>query len=214
MNLSQPTTPHTHASTLHTPSLTLSRIPVTHPAFHHIRNWDAMDTVHKAVMSLFPDNLPGPTNERRSQSHILYRIDTNPSPHILLQTTYPLTDPLIDTLTMTPILSAIHNNGSVNFRIRANTAVRIKGSPKRTAITNDQLPRKISTLLGDALHDINVIDIRHSVLRGKSKTPLNTHLITGVATVTDTDTLIHKIVNGAGAARAYGCGLLSVAPVS
>ena len=55
----------------------LASIPINHPGLtRRITDWADQTQVHRAVMSLFPENLPGDQRERRAGAAILYRIDT------------------------------------------------------------------------------------------------------------------------------------------
>lgn len=198
----------------------LYRVPLTISPLRRIHQWNNMNPIHKAIMQLFPETLPGPTNERRTTSAILYRIETDPTPHILLQTLTPVLPEYrneVEETDLMPVLTNLTQNTTVAFRTRINAVRRNETNNSREPITPEQLPGKLlhptntSGLLNGALTNITILDTHHSVLHN-NRTPINTYRVTGLAQIDNPETLAHKIVHGIGPARSYGCGLLSIIP--
>lgn len=215
------------ASTLSQPALntlTLTAIPVTHSAIRRTCK-DPRDRValHRAVMSLFPRDLPGPADQRRHTSNILFRLDTPPTgtPRLLVQATIALTDTTeLPTRDLTPLMAALTPGSHIRFRVVLNP-VKAAGKDqrwKRTPIVNtlddpdsitqfglEQLAR--AGLTSVTLTDLPRTDLVHA------KTALWTAQYDGHALVANPDQLQGAIRAGIGRSKAYGCGLLSIAIV-
>lgn len=215
------------ASTLSQPTvntLSLTAIPVTHPAIHRTFK-DPRDRValHHAVMSLFDRDLPGPPDQRRHTSNILFRLDTPPNgtPRLLVQATILLTGTTeLPTRDLTPLMAALTAGIHIRFRVVLNP-VKAAGKDqrwKRIPIVNtlddpgaitrfglDQLARA-------GLTSITLTDLPRTDLV-RAKTPLWTAQYDGHALVANPDQLQGAIRAGIGRSKAYGCGLLSIAIV-
>ncbi|MEU8764277.1 type I-E CRISPR-associated protein Cas6/Cse3/CasE [Streptomyces sp. NPDC048659] len=194
---------------------------------------DAVGT-HRRLMSLFPDNA-GP--DPRARFGILYRTDDTPGgPQLLVQSTQEpdltqlptgygtaLTRPL-DTL-----LDALRPGLTVRYRCAAS-AIRKPGATTRAAYN---LPAVVP-LTGTAADEwwtrqadtagLKVLTLHSQPLdaaqgmrgtRGSGAEQRIRHTRTrfdGTAVIIDPDTLRTKITDGIGRGKAYGCGLLSIAP--
>ncbi|MFI6764205.1 type I-E CRISPR-associated protein Cas6/Cse3/CasE [Streptomyces sp. NPDC050355] len=211
--------------------LWLTRIlpsPRAREARHDLTNAVSM---HRRLMKLFPDGV-GP--QARRQLGVLFRTEDNDaSPVILLQSqVQPDLDRLPSnygraaTKDFSPLLHALRPGLTVRYRITAN-AVRKPGHTTRAATG---APAAIPLTGADAdqwwqrqaeensgLH----LDLARSTpldtARGThthNKRPI-IHARTrfdGTARIKDPDLLRHRILEGIGRGKAYGCGLLTLAP--
>ncbi|ARF58333.1 type I-E CRISPR-associated protein Cas6/Cse3/CasE [Streptomyces gilvosporeus] len=190
--------------------------------------------LHRRLMSLYPDDA-GP--DPRARFGILFRVDDTPTgPHVLLQSTHePDLSCLPDgyghavTRPLDPLLDALRPGLTIRYRCMAS-AVRKPGATTRALY---DLPAVVP-LKGPAadewwLRQADAAGLKaltaHSqpmdaaqairTLRGSAKEQRIRHNRTrfdGTATITDPDQLRTKITEGIGRGKAYGCGLLSIAP--
>ncbi|GAA5064794.1 type I-E CRISPR-associated protein Cas6/Cse3/CasE [Streptomyces similanensis] len=215
-------------------ALWLTRI-VPHPASRDARR-DLADTValHKRLMSLFPDSI-GP--DPRAALGVLHRIDDAPTgPHVLLQSGHQpdltrLPDHYGQALTrdLSPLLTALHSGAHINFRCTASP-VRKPGATTRAlynlpAVVPLHGPHADEWWLRQAdTAGLKVLTLHSQLLdsatgvrgtRGSSNQQRVRHTRTrfdGTAVVIDPDQLRTKITEGIGRGKAYGCGLLTIAP--
>lgn len=215
------------ASTLSQPTvntLFLTAVPVTHPVIRRICK-DPRDRValHCAVMNLFPRDLPGPADQRRHASNILFRLDNPPTgmPRLLVQATIPLTGTTeLPTRDLMPLMSALTTGSHIQFRVVLNP-VKAAGKDqrwKRTPIVNtlddpDAITQfGLDQLTRAGLESITLTDLPRTDLV-RAKTALWTAQYDGHAFVANPDWLRDAIRTGIGRSKAYGCGLLSIAIV-
>ncbi|NAS22183.1 type I-E CRISPR-associated protein Cas6/Cse3/CasE [Herbidospora sp. NEAU-GS84] len=183
------------------------------------------EALHRRVMSLLPDGLG---DQARNKAGVLYRQDdsANTGHHLLIQTALPvdfgkLPDRYgtLATRDLTPLLEALTEGTHVNYRIVANTTKRLGRNADR--------PGKLVSLRGESaeqwwhdraaangllLHTVTATDLPD--IRGRQKKV--THAATrfdGVATIKDAELVRQAVAAGIGKGKAYGCGLLSLAPV-
>ncbi|UQW99151.1 type I-E CRISPR-associated protein Cas6/Cse3/CasE [Streptomyces sp. RerS4] len=194
------------------------------------RDRTAVD-LHRRLMSLFPDDA-GP--DPRARFGVLHRIDDTPAgPHLLMQSTHrPDLDKLAGTYgtaatrPLDVMLDALRPGLTVRFRCVASP-VRKPGASTRAAYN---LPAVVA-LSGTAADEwwVRQADIAglkvlslHSqpvdAARG-TRTGASTQRIRhartrfdGSATIIDAHQLRMKLTDGIGRGKAYGCGLLTVAP--
>ncbi|GAQ65358.1 type I-E CRISPR-associated protein Cas6/Cse3/CasE [Streptomyces scabiei] len=190
-------------------------------------------SLHRRLMSLYPDQA-GP--DPRARFGVLFRIDDTPAgPHILLQSTHqPELTRLPDGYGTTQsrplgtLLDALKPGLTIRYRCAASP-VRKPGATTRAlynlpavvpltgAHADEWWTRQADTagLKPLTLHS-HPLDTAHA-----ARTPTSgpsqriRHARTrfdGSATVTDPDLLRQKILEGIGRGKAYGCGLLSIAP--
>ncbi|NJP46494.1 type I-E CRISPR-associated protein Cas6/Cse3/CasE [Actinacidiphila epipremni] len=190
--------------------------------------------LHRRLMSMFPDGLG---SDARAKLGVLFRAEDTPAgTHILLQSTYePDTARLPDgygtvlSRPLDPLLDALRAGLAVRYRCVASP-VRKPGATTRAAYG---LPAVVA--LGGAAADewwarqAETCGLRPATLtslpldsiraqRGRSgpaaqqRIRHNRTRFDGTATITDPDLLRAKIVEGIGRGKAYGCGLLSIAP--
>ncbi|MFF8387401.1 type I-E CRISPR-associated protein Cas6/Cse3/CasE [Streptomyces kanasensis] len=193
----------------------------------------AVDT-HRRLMSLFPDHT-GP--DPRAHFGVLHRTDDTPTgPHLLVQSTHhpdlaqlPPTYGTALTRPLDPLLDALRPGLTIRYRCVASP-VRKPGATTR-ALYN--LPPVVA-LTGTAaeewwlrqadkaglktlsLHS-TPLDAAHGTRtpRDSTHTQRINHKRTrfdGTAAVIDADQLRTALTNGIGRGKAYGCGLLTIAP--
>ncbi|RBQ18066.1 type I-E CRISPR-associated protein Cas6/Cse3/CasE [Spongiactinospora rosea] len=189
-----------------------------------LRNAEAL---HKRVMSLVPDGL----GERaRAQAGVLYRYDDTSAvgPHLLIQTRAPVDATRLPdqygTLAvrdLTPLLNMLRPELAVQYRIIANTSKRLgrtsERSGKLVALRGPEADEWwharaqangliLRTVVSTSLPDIRSpgkAGIRHAATR-----------FDGIAVVKDAELVQQAVLNGIGRGKAYGCGLLSLAPTA
>lgn len=190
--------------------------------------------LHRRLMSLFPDGL-GDT--ARAQLGALFRTEDTPTgPHVLLQSTH---EPDITRLPdsygtaisrpLDPLLDALRSGLTVRYRCVASP-VRKPGATTRATY---DLPAVVA-LHGAAADEWWIQQAESCGLKplGLQSLPLDAvrgrrgrqgaaaeqrvrHARTrfdGTAAIIDPDRLRTKITEGIGRGKAYGCGLLSIAP--
>lgn len=189
---------------------------------HDLRDAVAL---HQRVMQLVPDQYPG---RPRQAAGVLFRFeDDRVRPSLLVQTRVrPVPSRLpvwyghVQSKDLGPLLAALRPGVAMNYRIVANTS-------KRLGRTSDH-PGRMVPLRGP---DAEQWWMRRAAacglsLRSANTTPVNDmcgskagqlvrHAATqfdGIMVVTDPDVLRSAILAGIGRGKAYGCGLLSVAP--
>ncbi|WP_346073142.1 type I-E CRISPR-associated protein Cas6/Cse3/CasE [Saccharopolyspora thermophila] len=191
--------------------------------------------LHRDLMRLAGDNLG---DQPRKTAGLLWRVDEGPAGlQLLVQLNTP---PRIDALPgdlalsarhrdLTPLLDRLQAGMRVRYRIAANAT-------KRHGNATPEKKGKLANLHGadadawwarkatDAgLHPQQITstalpDILGPTTRDRHNTPQTVrHGVTrfdGIATITDPDQLRTAITQGIGRARTYGCGLLSIGPLS
>lgn len=192
---------------------------------------DLVDAVklHHRVMSMLPDDL-GPN--ARHQAGVLYRLEhTRAGARLLVQTrTQPELDRLpapyhdAHTRELDPLLDTLRPGLTVAYRLAANTCKRLgrHAGPregKAVALTGpdaDQWWTTRAPRCGLRLHTVVSRPIpAHSGWR--EGTGRLRHAVTqfdGIATIADPTPLREALLGGVGRARSYGCGLLSIAPLT
>lgn len=192
-------------------------------------------SMHAAVLSAFPGRLADRTDQR-----VLWRLDSVPgaahlfvvSPeapdftHIVEQSGWP-TLPTWQTREYDPFLSKLDEGQTWGFRLTANpTHAKSAGDGQRSqryghvtvaqqqdwltsraAVAGFELPG--SDEGGVVVRDRAVTRFR----RGDGQVSLATASFEGVLAVTDPHALRATLVGGLGPAKAYGCGLLTLAPL-
>jgi CRISPR system Cascade subunit CasE len=205
-----------------TATLTRIRLRRSNP---HARR-DLLDTValHKTVMRLAPDNL-GP--HPRQSSGVLFRLEPGPAPTLIVQTTHP---PLLHHLpdgygtahvhNLSPILYLLTCGMTVRYRITANP-ITMQPHPtdpdkpqRRTALNGTDATAwwtRRATRAGLVIHTTDAT-IRAFHRRDPAGPCHSLIQFDGHATITDADQLRHALTQGIGKAKAYGAGLLTLAP--
>ncbi|GAA5014552.1 type I-E CRISPR-associated protein Cas6/Cse3/CasE [Kitasatospora paranensis] len=200
---------------------------------HRDARRDAASAVglHHRLMSLFPDDVP--STEPRRELGVLFRAEPGPSgPQILLQSArqpdigklpagygQALTRPLA------PLLDALRPGLPVRYRIAAN-AIRKPGRTTRemyqlgaiiplSGRAADEWWTRQAETSGLTLTTLHAtpLDAAHGARRdGQQQVKHARTLFEGTALITDPDRLRTRLTEGIGKGKAYGCGLLSLAP--
>jgi CRISPR system Cascade subunit CasE len=185
--------------------------------------------LHRRVMKLFPDGIG---EQARRQAGVLFRLDDTPTgPQLLVQARMepnPARLPegygTFELRKLRPLLDAISPGLTVHYRLAGNAS-------KRAAKDTDKYRKGQIIPLNGAEADhwwarraqaagLTVV-AGHSQaldsLSGESRVGQRVrHAVTrfdGVAVVSDADAVRRAVVDGIGKGKAYGCGLLSLAPV-
>ncbi|MCW2870379.1 type I-E CRISPR-associated protein Cas6/Cse3/CasE [Actinacidiphila oryziradicis] len=222
----------TETRTLHLTRLHLG--PRSRTANHDLRDAHLM---HRRVMSLYPDQMSDGTRAR-AELGVLYRIERDhQATTVLIQSPlapdtaalpadYLATPP--QTRNLGPLLDWLTDGATVRYRIDA--------TPTRAIATQDRRPDgkrkpgKRTPLFGaDAvawwdrqartagLDPQLILDTPQTPATGNRDGHRVRHSLTrfeGVATITDTTALRATLTTGIGRGRAYGAGLLSLAPIT
>jgi CRISPR system Cascade subunit CasE len=190
-----------------------------------VRNWADFEQVHRAVMALFSRDLPGDEASRRAESGILFRVDNTPAGKVVLvQSTVPATKPTPETVVKdVSAVLRIPPGTPVRFRVAVNAVA-------RNSVTTDGHRRVIERPLDEALvghwlagklapalEQVSVLHQQRAVhrpLSGRhSARVMQVDVVDGVATIANTGHLAELLVGGVGRGKAYGCALLTVAPI-
>lgn len=214
------TTPLAPPRTLH-----LTSVPMNAGHFARV-DWTEPGSVHRAVMSLFPEVSTGSAREALG---VLYRVEPLQAggrvivqslvpPAIDVGTTKPMPDPALvfpvgtdvrGRVTLNPVKTV--NVGPNRRRTRSyvvNPNVLDEDMTERQALTEwaaSKLP------LADPHFDVAATSLA-SIARGQKRTPLFTATFDFYGTVQDTAAFAEAVASGVGKARAYGCGLITAIP--
>lgn len=218
-------------------TLWLTRIvpsPRSREAQRDLAGSDQGIRLHRRMLLMFPDGVEG---SPRAAFGVLFRAEESRSgPRILLQShTEPDASRLpgdygsVETRSLDTLLSKLHKGMIVNYRCVANP-VRKPGAASREAYglppvvalsgnaAVEWWERQSSAAGLEALH-INAEPLAAVRGRQRSSGPAAERRIQhartqfeGTARVVDDELLREKLATGIGRGKAYGCGLLSIAP--
>lgn len=218
-------------------SLWLTRIvpdPRHRQARHDIQGTGAAINLHRRLMALFPDGI-GP--EARARLGVLFRTEDTPTgTHILLQsaaepdlTHLPDSYGTAVSRPLDPLLDALRPGLTVRYRCIASP-VRKPGAttrdlyrlpaviPLQGAAADDWWLRQADTAglkpLTAHSQSLDAVDGQRGTTGAAAKQRIR-HARTrfdGSAAIIDPDLLRLRITEGIGRGKAYGCGLLSIAP--
>ncbi|MFJ4678103.1 type I-E CRISPR-associated protein Cas6/Cse3/CasE [Kitasatospora sp. NPDC088783] len=212
-------------------SIWLTRI-ITDQWHRDVRH-DGADAVHlhHRIMSLFPDDVP--STEPRRHLGILFRTETGrDGDQILLQsnrepdpTQLPDGYGTFAAKPLTPLLAALRKGLPVRYRIAAS-AVRKPGTTTRALYDLPEVvalngpyaeewwtrQAETSGLALTTLHSTPLDAATGNRRQDKQRVHHARTLFEGTAHITDPDLLRTRIREGIGRGKAYGCGLLSIAP--
>ncbi|MGA4842159.1 type I-E CRISPR-associated protein Cas6/Cse3/CasE [Streptomyces sp. G45] len=203
-------------------------------ARHDLNGTEAAVGLHHRLMTLFPAHA-GP--DPRARFGVLFRVEDTPTgTHILLQSTHepdlsqlPIGYGNGTTRPLDALLDALRPGLTVHYRCVAS-AVRKPGATTRRLYN---LPAVVPLNGADAdawwLRQTDTAGLKPLTLRSHpleaargARGPRNSrqqqhicHARTrfdGTAAIIDPDLLRTKIIEGIGRGKAYGCGLLSIAP--
>jgi len=190
-----------------------------------VPDWDDPRGLHRAVMAMFPADLPGGEQERRATSKILFRVDETATGRVVLVQSLvaPTNPPASTKIKAVHCGTAMSPGTAVRFRVAVNTVMRRRrsdGKHRDAPLPPDQVDQWLVGKLTGALTEATILASARSVYGTDRKGPkpgsasaLQVDTIDGVAKVGDPDRLLTLVVDGVGRAKAYGCGLLTVSPI-
>ena len=185
--------------------------------------------LHKKIWNLFPDK----ADEKRS---FLFRVENQGQKgvqHILLQSSYepqPANGELVLLNKPKKVqFDGITNGASYRFLLRANPTKRIKDSGGKTTnqgrvrvpiIDEDEIIAWLSRQF-EGLAEIKTVALAQQDLLYFRKNKGNKNHVgkiqtvtySGILTVIESESLVNKMKEGIGPAKAFGCGLLTLAKI-
>lgn len=205
--------------------LTLTRIRLNRHSPAVRRDLASAVDLHKTLMRLIPDELG---HQARRTAGLLFRLEHAPTPTLLIQThsppalaRLPARYGTADTHDLTALLhTALTPGRLVRYRITANASVRrhdptLPSGSKVTALRGDDALawwQRRAAQAGLTLHTATATP-RTFPRATREDGPY--HALTqfdGTAHITDSHLLQHALSTGIGKGKAYGAGLLSLAP--
>ena len=185
--------------------------------------------MHAAVLSGFP---PGPEGQRP-----LWRLDSDdplrPAVYIVSERRPDLThieeqggwptQPTTQSVGYTDLLSSLKENQRWAFRLTANPTRRVQEGEKSKIYCHVTVAQQTDWLLDRAENlgvdfgdpgspDFLVTDRQNKRFRrGNGTITIGTATFNGMLTITDPDKLRTALTQGIGRAKAYGCGLMTLA---
>lgn len=174
-------------------------------------NWALPAEAHRAIMSLYPDNLPG---NPRSTGGILFRLDhINDTLTVLAQSTITPTQLPAGarTLTLNPTQWNQTVGSRIRFRVALNPITRNGRNKTEQLVPITAAPDWAITKLTPAMTDIDIVNYRRETRGTRNTAPglITIDTIDGTATIADPDHLNQLRALGVGRAKNYGCGLLT-----
>ncbi|MBT0566991.1 type I-E CRISPR-associated protein Cas6/Cse3/CasE [Williamsia sp. CHRR-6] len=217
----------------------LTRMPINRRRRGGAKLLASPQAMHAAVAAAFPPGAPTPAGHGRvlwrvdsptADTHHLYVVSSiEPDlSHIVEQAGWQ-TGEMWQTRDYAPVIDAIDAGQRYRFRLRANpvysgrstpneqTSLRAHRSVKHQESWLESRAQRGGFLIPDGSRDdalLRVVD--RGVMRfGRRGTAVTIAYATfdGVLEVVDPDALRHTLVAGLGRAKAYGCGLLTLAPL-
>ncbi|SFE68085.1 CRISPR system Cascade subunit CasE [Actinopolyspora alba] len=210
-----------------TAMLTQLRLNPRHPATG--RELANVDGMHRRVMSLFPDSLG---DNPRSEAGVLHRVEHNHAAAVvLIQSTLT---PDITRLPhgyanaahreLDPLLSGLESGTRIRYRIVANpTRVETTddGRKHRRQLSGDHALSWWHRRAEEAGLDLEsaMLTREYQLVGDKPRHARRTHYhgaaqFDGTATVTHPETIFRAVLDGIGRAKSYGCGMLSLVPMT
>lgn len=192
--------------------------------------------MHAAVMSAFPPAVTaGSTSER-----VLWRVDRSPtttlfvsSParpdltHVVEQAGWPSGSDHWQTLDLDPFLDRLQAGQQWVFRLTANPVRSVRDpdggrGSVRAHVTVEQQETWVRDRAKGWGFDVEAVSVtgrRHASFGrhtdgASDQVTVATATYDGVLAVTDADLLRAAMTSGVGRAKAYGCGLITLAPLS
>lgn len=162
---------------------------------------------HQAVLSCFPDDI---TPE---QKHVLYRVENE---YVLALSRLPASSGLmwknifsgVDSKVIEPV---IVRGQQYRFKLRANPGSRINNGPRNGEEVQAWFEGR--ALQHGFVCDPRSVNYGAIFCREVKNFSIAQVDIAGILTVTDPVKFEDAVINGIGRGKAYGCGLLTVAPV-
>ncbi|MER6694784.1 type I-E CRISPR-associated protein Cas6/Cse3/CasE [Streptomyces minutiscleroticus] len=184
--------------------------------------------MHRTVMRMVPDHLG---TSPRLKAGLLYRLEETDTTSTLLVQAAQLDAARLpagyghaQTKSLAPMFTALRKGLAVRYRVVLNPAKRErlpleqKGKHGRiiplSGADADQWWQRRAEAAGLHLHVLTPTNLNPVRPRGKDASPMRHSLMRydGTATVTDPTALTETLLTGIGRGKAYGAGLLSLAP--
>lgn len=196
--------------------------------------------LHQRVMRLIPDQLGEATAARRA-ARVLFRLETTDQGHtLIIQSGGPLDLNALpagyaahtDERRLGLLLEWLSEGARVHYRLDGRPEGRVPRPPgdhgskraeKRIPLHGGQAAEwweKRASAAGLEVHSSSPVSLPRAVAwrkdeAGKShRTPLHLVRYEGIAVVRDPDVLRQAVADGIGRGKAYGAGLLSLAPLA
>lgn len=176
--------------------------------------WDDHLSAHASVMRLFPSQLAGDRDRRRSGAGILYRYEAGDVPRVLVQSALPpeLLPAEAKAMSVPELVWDIPTGAPVAARLCINTVER-SGRVTRV-VPQERLEEWLTERLGAHLDELNLLNVTTSSTTGRRKDsgrpPVIVSATVDLTGVVRDDTTFEKVRReGIGRARAYGAGLLT-----
>lgn len=184
-------------------------------------------SVHRVVYSLFPDVRGDAAKQASNTSGIQYADlggDIRGRNVLMLSNRPPAAnvDGRYGEVRTRPVSESLLAHGSYRFTVTANPTRRDNASKKLLPVRGHEEIRewfmgRAQASWGFAVDPQHLQVNRVEVLRFKDKAQRDITLaqahLTGVLRVTSPETFRHSFANGIGRGRAFGCGLLQIAPL-
>jgi len=180
--------------------------------------------MHRSLMSMFP-HAPDGSESPRQHFGVLWRIEPASSPTVLVQSSQaPDFDKLPSgyascrTKPIDDHLASLTTGLAIAYRVVLNP---VKISRRSDAETRTVIPSgeraawwtSLAPKMGLHLHDAPALTGLHDrhLRRAGTRFPLYSVRVDGAAEIVDPDLLRTAVADGIGRAKAWGCGLLTVA---
>ena len=184
---------------------------------------DSQD-MHRTLMSMFP-LAPGGSESPRRHFAVLWRIEPAPTPTVLVQSSQapdfnnlPSGYASCQTKSIDDHLAALTDGLAIVYRVVLNPVKvsRRSQTDRRTVIPSSERAAWWASLapkMGLNLHDNPVLIGLHDrhLKHAGTRFPLYSVRVDGTAAIADPDLLRVAATEGVGRAKAWGCGLLTVA---
>ncbi len=180
--------------------------------------------MHRSLMSMFPQ-APDGSDSPRQHFGVLWRIEPADSPTVLMQSSQapdfhqlPSGYASCQTKLIDDHLASLEAGQALAYRVVLNP-IRISrrsGTEKRTVVPSKERPAwwaNLAPKAGLRLHEAPVLTGLHDryLRRPGAGFPLYSVRVDGTAEIADPELLRAAAAEGIGRAKAWGCGLLTVA---
>ena len=202
----------------------LSKLVFDHKYPSVMKDVADVNGMHKRIMRAFPDM---ESDEARKELGILFRLEQDNGKVVAyvqskVEPDWSELEPrsFLEPPVHKPIseaIGSITNGRTLAFRLRANPTKRIfsgKKNPKKVGLLKEEeqlewLNRKATD---GGFEVLSVRVVREGSLRTRDGKTFESALFDGVLKATDSERFLKAVESGIGVSRAYGFGLLSLAP--
>lgn len=170
--------------------------------------FSTLEDRHRAVMSLFPPELPGSERERRAGTGILFRVEATQSGTSVL-----VRSQIAPSRTVTGLRTRTESLGydeGARVRWRTSYAGVYRNGRNEFRADPEHSANRVLDVLSPVMDEATVIGGSREIAKGSARS-LAVDIFDGVGIVCDPDGLARLLSHGLGRSKAYGCGLLTVA---